>query len=90
MLISDSRSIAGMMCTSFSGSCSSWWSLTIAVAAFTALFGIWKALSDCHPVKTKAFLDWSFFVPALCVAALSAKAEGMKPCNNPSFRLLVL
>jgi hypothetical protein len=90
MLISKLHLIAGMMCPSFAGGHSLWWSSSIVVAAFTAPFGIRNALSNYCPVETKAFLDWSFFVPMLDVAALSVKAEGMEPFNTPSFSLLVL
>jgi hypothetical protein len=90
MLISKLHLIVGMMCASFAGGCSSWWSSRIVVAASTAPFGIRNAFSDCQPVKTKAFLDWFLFAPTLDAAALSAKAEGMEPFNAPSFSLLVL
>jgi hypothetical protein len=83
MLISKLHLITGTMCTSFAGGRCSWWSLSIAVAASTAPFGKQNALFDCHPVETKAFLDWSFFVPTLDVAALSAKAEGIEPFMTP-------
>jgi hypothetical protein len=60
------------------------------LASSTLPLGIWKNLSNSHPVAMKAFLSPSFLVLTLEVALLSMMAKGMDTLRTPSLKSLML